>query len=1355
MATSSEFDAVYQDIAKRIAQGRTGTGSGTPDYQKLYPSIDPQRGIGPAGKMEGAWSLGQGIIDVLSTGTYLTAGIGKKLGSNITAAQQGEAGGVLDALNPFSLIGAGFQGIADKRTWSQNLQDTGMSEEEAMWPGLALDIAIDPIWLIPGGAIAAGIKGGARGLVAGAGANKAGIKYTKEAFDEASKRLEAQYPGRPTDRRSAELKSPIRSIGAQDGKTIGLDQIAELFPATGTKISSLSGQGLSNLYQGIKQANIENYSEWAALRKVQKATKAVRKAEKTGSDLPLDRFRDRYNLDPFELLPRENILPIVAKAADDVAGDTSKAADTPPLERDIEDVVADVTEATKKAIDEESQVAVKAPLEKDASVVKETVNETLDTLGVGGKSLNAQARDAFSDSRVNYLSSRGLPAPAVDVSTLATVKANPALARDIARDYDKLPKVANDPATVASYTKMVEEVRDQFKYMTEELGIKVEFVDVDPYTAGKGIPSSEAMMRDLVDNKTLKVLKTSDDQVHPFMSRADNDMLRAVHDYFGHAASGRGFHQDGEEAAWISHSVMFSPLARRAMTTETRGQNSWVNEFGTDAAGRPIKFAEQKAALLPEAYAYLPSEYARAGSIVEATNDYVARTAAILLGKSDIILEDLGMVAQPLKQMEYKPADFASIKSSLEKITDSDLIRPGTPEHKMTLTGLQALKSRFQGGGRINTLANDLEAIQKGLNGAASDSLTKVLNTQTDASDLLARAAAAEGRTLDAPKPFSATTWSAGKTYGKPAFSIQALERHFPGDELFNDPQTLALAMGTVPPAKAGVRALKGETKEQALTRKQDRIWEDFRARNAERLPLIKQAERDEWKTANSVPLSDIFVENGAGVIGIGKVPLNLPRDVFSSQNGRVTTSLALMMKYISAMIVREPTRMVRGTGGLETAINSQIQKRVPVTKKKIDEDGKAYNFEEGLYPEDEIIEFARTRVRGAKFDVVGADDLPITDWLRDVRAGRGLPAGAKLIPSRGVDGTPNQQAQQLIVRLKELDKAGRAMPEIDRLQPVVQKWMIEKFDAATKAVSSSNVRISKTVNSTDKEGITLLAKKLMDENPKVKTLSDAELLVAGFEDAIPMLSKRPKKKIFIKRDDLLPARGADQPKVERDPDTGRVIPGGKKYSLIDELIPTPDEPISAADATILTSKGSQYIGRAPSRNKLDRRYEPQFTEGGQQQLAAVANVMKAIDTVAGAMTARQLTASPEQAQLLGRVLNELNISVAPDASPQQIFKQFKKDAALGFRELVEGIEAAAKREAILNQAPKIFTMSTKENMTLLEAIEKSDPGEIQRAVQRFTDDALDQVNASCRARFGSTSPTDDLDRLGIGEVIE
>jgi len=58
-----------------------------------------------------------------------------------------------------------------------------------------------------------------------------------------------------------------------------------------------------------------------------------------------------------------------------------------------------------------------------------------------------------------------------------------------------------------------------------------------------------------------------------------NDLFRFVHDFFGHSELGNGFGAIGEENAWNVHSRMFSPLARKAMTTETRGQNSWVN-FG-------------------------------------------------------------------------------------------------------------------------------------------------------------------------------------------------------------------------------------------------------------------------------------------------------------------------------------------------------------------------------------------------------------------------------------------------------------------------------------------------------------------------------------------------------------------------------------------------------------------------------------------------------------------------------------------------------------------------------------------------------------------------------------------------------
>jgi hypothetical protein len=59
-----------------------------------------------------------------------------------------------------------------------------------------------------------------------------------------------------------------------------------------------------------------------------------------------------------------------------------------------------------------------------------------------------------------------------------------------------------------------------------------------------------------------------------------NDVFRFVHDFFGHAKIGNSFGPIGEENAWKIHSVMYSPLARRAMTSETRGQNSFVNFSG-------------------------------------------------------------------------------------------------------------------------------------------------------------------------------------------------------------------------------------------------------------------------------------------------------------------------------------------------------------------------------------------------------------------------------------------------------------------------------------------------------------------------------------------------------------------------------------------------------------------------------------------------------------------------------------------------------------------------------------------------------------------------------------------------------
>lgn len=83
-----------------------------------------------------------------------------------------------------------------------------------------------------------------------------------------------------------------------------------------------------------------------------------------------------------------------------------------------------------------------------------------------------------------------------------------------------------------------------------------------------------------------------------------NDMFRAVHDVFGHAKIGVDFGQHGEDYAFRSHATMFSPEAQRALTNETRGQNTnfhyGKNREHNYANPKQAIFPEQKAALLPE-----------------------------------------------------------------------------------------------------------------------------------------------------------------------------------------------------------------------------------------------------------------------------------------------------------------------------------------------------------------------------------------------------------------------------------------------------------------------------------------------------------------------------------------------------------------------------------------------------------------------------------------------------------------------------------------------------------------------------------------------------------------------------------
>ena len=176
------------------------------------------------------------------------------------------------------------------------------------------------------------------------------------------------------------------------------------------------------------------------------------------------------------------------------------------------------------------------------------------------------------------------------------IEASPVWGPEIGRLYMEASPFITSLARIA-YRGMAIQVRRQFAEVVSE--VRVSFQDEDPYA------DASEMFAD-VRRGRLAIYRTSPNQSHPLLSDGENDMFRAVHDYYGHFGSGRDFSRHGEEAAWVRHSGMFSGLARRAMTSETRGQSSafvWIN------GGR--EFPEQKAVLLPDWVSRVPEQWSR------------------------------------------------------------------------------------------------------------------------------------------------------------------------------------------------------------------------------------------------------------------------------------------------------------------------------------------------------------------------------------------------------------------------------------------------------------------------------------------------------------------------------------------------------------------------------------------------------------------------------------------------------------------------------------------------------------------------------------------------------------------------
>lgn len=155
----------------------------------------------------------------------------------------------------------------------------------------------------------------------------------------------------------------------------------------------------------------------------------------------------------------------------------------------------------------------------------------------------------------------------------------------MANAYASLPDRDERPHVIAAYVAFRDEVREQAQCMRAR-GWTFTVTESDPY------PDARAMMAD-TRARRIAVLSTAVTGAHPFLSDRDNDLFRAVHDVMGHAATGRAFDRHGEEAAYRAHAAVFSPLARRALVTETRAQNAALIANGGT-------FAVQKLAVMPE-----------------------------------------------------------------------------------------------------------------------------------------------------------------------------------------------------------------------------------------------------------------------------------------------------------------------------------------------------------------------------------------------------------------------------------------------------------------------------------------------------------------------------------------------------------------------------------------------------------------------------------------------------------------------------------------------------------------------------------------------------------------------------------
>ena len=256
----------------------------------------------------------------------------------------------------------------------------------------------------------------------------------------------------------------------------------------------------------------------------------------------------------------------------------------------------------------------------------------------------------------NYALENGIPL--TRQSEYAKIDEN--FSRRLAQAYEEMQDAPTSPAVREAYADLIQQTRSQYDAL---VNAGYEFTlfddDSDPYATNPW----EAM-RDLRNNKRMAVYSSVagygsdgaifDVEQNPMLADSGlkwkdqsgvprkvlaNDLFRAVHDAFGHGLEGAGFRARGEENAWQAHARLFTGPAVAALTSETRGQNSWVNygpngDTSRNAGLFDTVFAPQKIGLMPE--------WTWSERVVDGPRDSGRTSRAVYTPeRTDLLLQDL------------------------------------------------------------------------------------------------------------------------------------------------------------------------------------------------------------------------------------------------------------------------------------------------------------------------------------------------------------------------------------------------------------------------------------------------------------------------------------------------------------------------------------------------------------------------------------------------------------------------------------------------------------------------------------------------------------------------------------------